>query len=48
MSWPNNKPKYWQHEKPIKCPKRHKMYWLGGAWWICDECHQIYAQVREG
>lgn len=38
---------YWQHETPIKCPKQHEMFWLGGPWWICSNCRVIYAQVKE-
>lgn len=35
---------YWQHNAPIKCPKRHVMTWLGSAFWICSRCRTIYVQ----
>ena len=40
--------RYWQHNEPIKCPKRHVMVWLGLAFWICEKCHTIYVQVADG
>lgn len=40
------KSKYWQHNDPIRCPKRHVMTWLGSAFWICSKCHQIYVQQK--
>jgi len=35
---------YWQHDTPLKCPKGHRMYWLGGAFWLCpkEHCHQVF------
>ena len=41
---------FWQHEDPLRCPKRHLMIWLGSAFWICEKCHRIYVQMapREG
>lgn len=38
---------YWQHNDPLKCPKGHKMIWLGSAFWICGKgkCNTIF--VRE-
>lgn len=41
--------KYWQHENPLKCPRGHRMYWLGSVFWICGKggCRQVYVQVRE-
>ena len=35
---------YWQHEKPLRCPRRHKMGWLGLIFWICSKCKKLYAQ----
>lgn len=39
--------KYWQHETPIKCPKGHKMLWLGGIFWACAKCksNKLFIQV---
>jgi len=39
---------YWQHETPLNCPYKHKMGWLGSAFWICSKCKVIYVQVKEG
>lgn len=36
---------YWQHEHPLRCPKRHKMLWLGSVFWICGKCHQLYVET---
>lgn len=38
---------YWQHTKPLRCPKRHKMIWLGSVFWICGrgKCNTIYVQT---
>ena len=36
---------FWQHEDPLRCPKRHLMIWLGSAFWICEKCHRIYVQM---
>lgn len=36
---------YWQHETPIKCPKRHSMLWLGSVYWICSKCRVVYVQI---
>lgn len=36
---------YWQHNDPLKCPRRHAMIWLGTAFWICEPCHVIYVQT---
>lgn len=38
---------YWRHERPIRCPKRRPMIWLGSLYWICEKCHTIYVQVEE-
>lgn len=37
---------YWQHADPLLCPKRHKMIWLGSAFWICGKgkCNTIFVQ----
>lgn len=37
---------YWQHNDPLKCPKGHKMIWLGSAFWICGKgrCNTIFVQ----
>jgi len=40
--------RYWQHQTPLCCPKRHEMGWLGSAFWICGMCQVIYVQVQEG
>lgn len=37
--------RYWQHNSPLKCPKRHLMIWLGSAYWVCERCHVIYVQA---
>ena len=29
---------YWQHNKPLACPKGHLMLWLGSVYWICPLC----------
>lgn len=39
-------PKYWQHEKPLKCPKRHKMGWLGSVYWLCSKCNTVYVEIK--
>lgn len=36
---------YWQHNDPLRCPRRHRMIWLGSAFWICAPCHVIYVQT---
>lgn len=38
---------FWQHEKPIDCPKKHQMIWLGSVFWNCGRCKTIYVQVPE-
>lgn len=37
---------YWQHDNPLRCPKGHKMIWLGSAFWICGtgKCNTIFVQ----
>jgi hypothetical protein len=37
---------YWQHNDPLKCPKGHKMGWLGSFYWICGKgkCNTIYVE----
>jgi hypothetical protein len=39
--------KFWQHDKPLRCPKRHVMIWLGSVYWICEKCHVIYVEQPE-
>jgi hypothetical protein len=36
---------HWQHNKPLRCPRRHAMGWLGRRFWICDPCHMIYVET---
>lgn len=38
--------RYWQHNKPLRCPKGHIMTWLGSAFWICGKgkCNTIFVQ----
>lgn len=35
---------FWQHDSPLDCPRNHAMHWLGGSYWVCCVCHQIYVQ----
>lgn len=35
------KASYWQHRKPLACPKGHIMGWLGSRFWMCGECRRI-------
>lgn len=37
---------YWEHNDPLRCPKGHKMLWLGGVFWICGKgkCKTIYVE----
>mgnify|MGYP001617055756 CR=1 FL=1 len=45
QTW-NGKPSpYWQHNEPIRCPKKHLMIWLGQVFWLCSKCHTIYGQI---
>lgn len=37
--------RYWQHNAPLKCPKRHRMGWLVSVYWICPKCKTIYVET---
>ncbi len=40
---------YWQHERPLDCPRGHQMIWLGGRVWICGRgaCNKIYVEQQK-
>jgi hypothetical protein len=38
---------YWQHERPLSCPKGHTMIWLGSVFWMCETCHEIYVEEAD-
>ena len=43
----NGKPSpYWQHNDPIRCPRRHVMGWLGSLFWLCSRCKTIYVETH--
>jgi hypothetical protein len=45
-TWDGRPSPYWQHETPLRCPKRHVMGWLGSVFWFCVTCKPktIWAQ----
>lgn len=43
-TWDGRPSPYWQHNKPLKCPRQHLMGWLGSVFWICSSCHLIYVE----
>lgn len=36
---------YPQHRDPLRCPKGHRMGWLGSRWWMCYVCRVIFGEV---
>ena len=43
-TWDGRPSPYWQHNRPLSCPARHRMGWLGSVFWLCSRCRVIYVQ----
>lgn len=46
-TWDGRPSPYWQHERPLRCPVRHVMGWLGSVFWLCSRCRTIFVNARE-